>query len=182
MRKCRRVVRVHAGLEKSLSVYAYAAAAAGVSLLALAPSAEARIVYTPTYTIIPVNGGPVALDLNHDGIADFSFLNASIYFSDGSLNQLDARPAKAANAIWGKGSFSSYRFSFRGGFASALRRGFRVRRSKSYFLEHDGLMAGLGGNHSSTGSDGQWMYTKHRYLGLKSRSAAKPITAGPVLP
>lgn len=161
MRKWRRAVRLDAGLEKSLSAYAYAAAAGGVSLLALAPSAEARIVYTPTYTIIPVNGGPVALDLNHDRVTDFSFLNASIYFSDGVSFHLDARPAKQGNAIWGKGSFFSSSFSFKGGFASALRRGFRVRPSKSYFLEGDGLMAAYRGNHSSTGSAGQWLYTKH---------------------
>jgi hypothetical protein len=64
-------------LDKVLLGYAAAAGAAGVGLLALAQTAEARIVYTPSNVPIPLNGGSVPLDLNQDGIADFSFINVS---------------------------------------------------------------------------------------------------------
>jgi len=36
-------------MEKKLSGYAILAAASGVAMLALAPSAEAKVVYTPTH-------------------------------------------------------------------------------------------------------------------------------------
>ncbi len=52
-------------------MYALAASAAGVGVIALTPPAEARIVYTPANQTIPV-GGRVALDLNHDGITDLT--------------------------------------------------------------------------------------------------------------
>jgi PEP-CTERM motif len=56
--------------------YAVAAAgAAGVGMLGSAQSALADIIYTPAHTLVPVGGGPVSLDLNHDGVADFSLWN-----------------------------------------------------------------------------------------------------------
>jgi hypothetical protein len=63
------------GLDKGLIGYAVAAGAAGVGLLALAQPAEAKIIYTPSDIPITVNGPAVQLDLNHDGVADFSFYN-----------------------------------------------------------------------------------------------------------
>jgi len=73
--KSRRRTKLSPELEKSMSAYATAALAAGVSLLAIAKSAEAKIVYTPADVKIPVNGGTVPLDLNHDGVVDFVFSN-----------------------------------------------------------------------------------------------------------
>src|ERR1700674_3097262 len=54
-----------------LNMYALAASAAGVSLLALASPAEGNIVYTHIHKIIKVNQH-YGLDLNHDGITDFT--------------------------------------------------------------------------------------------------------------
>jgi hypothetical protein len=48
--------------------YSMAAAAAGVSLMALAAPAEGKVVIT-THINIPVTS-TVSLDLNHDGVAD----------------------------------------------------------------------------------------------------------------
>jgi|SRR5271166_243658 len=60
---------------RRLNSYALAATAAGVGSLSLAQSAEAKIVYTPAHLVIdslnPQHFWP--LDLNHDGIEDFSF-------------------------------------------------------------------------------------------------------------
>src|SRR5271157_5347691 len=88
--KRRGIARLGPELERRLSAYTGAAASAGVSLLALATSAEAKIVYTPENTSIPVNGGPVLLDLTHDGVADFSLSNTNNSPSDGVLAGLHA--------------------------------------------------------------------------------------------
>jgi len=56
-------------LLRSLDLYAVAAAAAGVSLLALAQSSEAQIIYTPAHKGIGRNGR-LPIDLNHDGTID----------------------------------------------------------------------------------------------------------------
>ena len=169
-------IRLGAGLEKSLSAYAIAATAAGVSLLALAPSASARIVYTRANTPIPVNGGPVPLDLNHDGVADFSFSNRVRYSSIDPLVEflLQGLPDGKSNAIWGRGSFvrtffnSSHAFAF----AGALHPGFTVGPNKSYFQKgKNGVLgfykiAASGGSVTSQ-TYGQWLNTKSRYLGLQ---------------
>jgi hypothetical protein len=62
-------------LERRLAAYAAAAGAAGVGVLALASPARAEIVYTPANIRIPqtTDGLGVKIDLNHDGINDFSF-------------------------------------------------------------------------------------------------------------
>ena len=58
-------------LDKRLLTYMAAAGAAGVSVLALAQPANAKVVYTPVDQSIITNEG--RLDLNHDGIPDFEF-------------------------------------------------------------------------------------------------------------
>jgi hypothetical protein len=62
--------RLSVKLENHLRSYATAAAAAGVGILALAQPANAEIIYTPAN--IRINHNTV-LDLNNDGIADFTF-------------------------------------------------------------------------------------------------------------
>jgi hypothetical protein len=60
-------------LEKRLAIYAAAAGAAGVGMLALASPAQAEIVYTPAHIQIPLNGTNIPIDFNHDGVVEFSF-------------------------------------------------------------------------------------------------------------
>jgi hypothetical protein len=60
-------------LNEQLLGYAAAASAAGVGLLALAQPAEAKIIFTASDIPIVQNAGGIQIDLNHDGIADFSF-------------------------------------------------------------------------------------------------------------
>jgi len=60
--------------ERHLSAYAVAASAAGVSALALAGPAEAKVVYTPTHVVMNSSNDIYhPLDLNNDGVKDFSF-------------------------------------------------------------------------------------------------------------
>jgi hypothetical protein len=187
----RRTVSLGSGLEKSLSAYASAAVAAGVTLLAMTNSSEAKIVYTPANTNIPVsNRAPVPLDLNHDGIADFSFWNLSAFACCGQVFlELEvgcaAVPVSSnnstcryqSNEIWGRGVVS-------GRFASALPAGFPVHPKKADFQQGRKLQIGSypptgpvalmasfrGANISgfpSSATGGQWLYTQHRYLGLQ---------------
>jgi hypothetical protein len=71
----RSLTHLSARLDQHLLGYATAATAAGVGALALAQPAEAKIVYTPSDIPITANGPAVQIDLNHDGVPDFSFYN-----------------------------------------------------------------------------------------------------------
>jgi hypothetical protein len=158
--------RLGAGIDRVLSAYAVAAAASGVSLLALAPPAEARIMYTPANTTIPLDGSPVLVDLNQDGVADFS-LSQVTYSSGQQIDQaLQAGAKNQGNVIWGKGFTRGQDRKLV--FASALRAGFEVGPSKPYLKEGSHwLMAHFIGTAYKSTSSGQWLYTKRRYLGLK---------------
>jgi hypothetical protein len=171
-----------AGLERSLSAYA-SAAAAGVSLAAMAAPAEAKIIYTPADT--PINGY-VSIDLNHDGIADFLFIAASnlgccgggaAWVSVGCAvhSTFPLSPPKGiacnylTDQIWGRGVAS-------GRFASALPARFKVRPNKSYFQAANypfqavmGVTVAFPGcsSYPCTGTQGQWLETRNRYLGLQ---------------
>ena len=57
-------------IQARLNMYAIAATAAGVGVLALAQPAQASIVYTPANQRIGANG-VYNLDVNHDETADF---------------------------------------------------------------------------------------------------------------
>ena len=59
-------------IEPRVKLYSLAAAAAGVSVLALTQASVGEVVITKKN--IPLNtGGPVSIDLNKDGLADFQF-------------------------------------------------------------------------------------------------------------
>jgi hypothetical protein len=70
-------VSLSKSIDSRLKVYGIAAAAASVGLLALAEPAQSEIIITNKKIPIPRCDGlgscPVKIDLNHDGIADFSF-------------------------------------------------------------------------------------------------------------
>lgn len=68
-------------LEHRTTTYSIAAAAAGVSLLALAAPAEGKVVIT-THISIQVTS-TVSLDLNHDGVPDIEFIKCG-YHSGGT--------------------------------------------------------------------------------------------------
>ena len=69
MKRSHKTVDLSKSFVHQLNMYALAASAAGVGLLALVQPAEGRIVYTHTNKKI-VNG--LTIDLNHDGITDFT--------------------------------------------------------------------------------------------------------------
>ena len=73
-------------VHRQLNMYALAASAAGVGMLALAQPAEAKVVYTPAHKWLPVNQY-YYLDLNHDRVYDFTFLLSSRTWTGGAFSR-----------------------------------------------------------------------------------------------
>jgi hypothetical protein len=74
-RKNRFPISLSHRLDHKLLGYAAAASAAGVGMMALVQTSQAEVVYTPTQQTIKVRG-TLAIDLNNDGVTDFTFYNA----------------------------------------------------------------------------------------------------------
>jgi hypothetical protein len=134
-----------------LDLYALAATAAGVGILALAQPAEAKIVYTPAHQAIGKNSS-YPLDLNHDGIADFTFVNKYGCNFDYCYGNVSAIPA-AGNAVEGAKGLSGFLSAY------ALNRGSQIN-SKHPF---SGQLLASG----NMGTVGKWINVTNRYLGLK---------------
>jgi hypothetical protein len=142
-------------LEHRLGEYALAASAAGVGVLALAQSAEAKIVYTKAHIIIsPYWEHSYAIDLNHDGKTDFvvkSTFQSTTNMSAGTQRMI----ASGAN---GNGVQS---------YAAALKAGKPVGSQDNFAAR--GVMASDWGSAGASTSvkRGPWVNVKNRYLGLK---------------
>jgi hypothetical protein len=148
-------------VDHKLNLYALAAGAAGVGLLALAPPAEAKIVYTKTHRVIGLNH-LYKLDLNHDGIADFLIQETQTGSTGFKVNRMAAK-SRMANAVAGYANQSR-------GYALALKRGTPIggRRnfvSRGRFGEE---MAEVQQSDSVFYKYyGPWTNVANRYLGLK---------------
>src|SRR5579859_974743 len=69
--KIKPIAKLHGSLEHRLAMYAMAASAAGAGLLSFSQPASAKVVYTKRHKHLLANV-PLPLDLNRDGITDFS--------------------------------------------------------------------------------------------------------------
>jgi hypothetical protein len=151
----RKTANLPASTNHQLQMYALAASAAGMGMLASAQSAEAKIVYTQTHVVIGTNH-IYSLDLNHDGIADFKIDNHRTIASAASLS---AVPAQANNAVVGRELGSPF-------YAYALTRGVAIGPKQPF--------AGRWMAWSDGASRvGQWVNVRSRYLGLKFRIMGK---------
>jgi hypothetical protein len=74
--KRRKPVRLSKSLHRDLTNYALAAGATGASVLALAQPSKAEIIYTKVHHVIG-RGESYGIDLNQDGVMDFSIHNIS---------------------------------------------------------------------------------------------------------
>ena len=161
--------RLATKLDKHLLAYAAAAAAAGVGILAASQSAEAKIVYTPANTKIPVNA-LVPLDLNNDGVADFDFY----FYTYGPRKPLPPPPlgyhqdnlvigpAKAGNEMW-EAQTSKWNYC-----AAALPAGAKVGPGGGAFKATSALLAGSGGTAYSNELRCKFAeHTRGAFLGLK---------------
>jgi hypothetical protein len=139
----RSATRLNPKLDAKLIAYM----AAGAGVLAVAQPAQAKVVYTPVNVTIGENT-QYLLDLNQDGVNDFSFS----HFAYGNWDHFYAA-GLAANHIFGNGS------------ASALRFGVPIG-PKGHF-SHFGLMAKSGAISGSIETFGKWLNVQNHYLGLQ---------------
>jgi hypothetical protein len=161
----KRIARVPSQLSDSLhkhvGAYALAASAAGVGVMALAQPAEAEIIYTPAHQKISPSS-VLSLDLNHDGIVDFTLNDINTFYM-GKLSVLPGAGSK--NQIWEREGNSQWPF-----LASALLAGVRVGPKVRQFLRVPEVMAWThfsgGGIYCFTGGF-PWGNVRNRYLGLK---------------
>jgi hypothetical protein len=163
--------RLSSSLERGLNMYALAASAAGVGMLALSQPAEARIVYTRANKVIPQCWRHpklcFKLDLTRDGMTDFTIPLVNTY----RVHYLAVRPAskKSNNAIWGtlshsKSATRSYPV------ASALKAGVNIGANSVKFQPGKKYLWGYGpgcGRNSNACTWGQWNNVQNKYLGLK---------------
>jgi hypothetical protein len=136
-----------------LNMYALAASAAGVGVLALTHPAEAKIVYTPTHRVIGKKAR-YQVDFNHDKLGDFALVNTRNCNTDFCVDVLSAIPS-GGNGIEGAKGFLSIPY------ASALQRGARIG-PKAHFSGR--LMAS---SESSQGTIGRWLNVTNGYLGVR---------------
>jgi hypothetical protein len=175
----RKTANFSESIHQQLNMYALAASATGVGVLALLPPAEyalpagaallgafvlsgvaeAKIVYTPAH--IRINS-TFSLDVNHDGIVDYkirvhqySHMPFSTFWSmrvqPNASNQIVSHPSHGSNC-----------------FAAALPAGVRLGAKRLWKNCIVAGMVGWGTNlHGGTSHSGPWFDVQHRYLGLK---------------
>ncbi len=147
-------------LPKNLNAYALSAAATGVTLLAAAPPAGAKIIFTPVNGQI-ASGSKYALDLNHDGVVDFTlqndFHNSTTPFGE----DLNIVPAVKGNAVW-QGPRERYLQLT----AAALPAGVPVNTGKPFEFQAVN-MAYASLTAFTYVSGGPWKNVTNRFLGLK---------------
>ena len=153
-----------ARLDQHLNLYALAAGAAGVSLLAFAQPSEARIVYRPTHKVIGTNG-LYPLDLNRDGTIDFLIQQQGYPFSSSGNNGLGAKGA-VGNGVQGSSIL-----------ASALNHGAPIGPGRR-FINSSGTIGALMFNVACSADQGcstkgKWANVKNEYLGLKFKIHGK---------
>ena len=156
----RKTANLSESFHQQLSMYAFAASAASVGVLALASPSEAKIVYTPAHLKIPLNTD-FFLDLNHDGINDFVLFNYSLQcHADSCAAGVSVGPARSGNEMSGEHDL-----------ASALRAGVRIG-GRGHFSRSALNMAEWFSSPGTHGRfEGLWANggkgVKNRYLGFK---------------
>lgn len=149
--------------DRRLKLYSLAAAAAGVSVLALAQPSEGEVIVTKKAIQLHA-GSPVTVDLNKDGLADFKF-SFTTYFTSGNYKYHGKLAMKGLT----KGKVVGRKIdSFRGPYASALAAGANIgpaahfSSSKGQITVERELQYG-----SATASYGYWQNAPNRFLGVK---------------
>jgi hypothetical protein len=145
-----------ATLDHRMKLYSTAAAVAGVSMLALAQPAQAKVVYTPANVNVNENA-PYALDVNGDGTADFTFTFFSADHTDLLICDLDT----VGNALQ---SYKGER-----GEAGAFPVGAVIGPAQNFTsaTTYGGIFMAAVSQYSVSNSWGPWINVNNRYLGMK---------------
>jgi hypothetical protein len=107
----RNTAQLNRSTEKKLFAYTALAGAGGIGLLGFAQPAQAEVVYTPAHQVIH-RFGTIPLDLNGDGIVDFTFVAGSSRpgaktFSTRTDASIVINEA-SGNRVWGHGGQTPY--------------------------------------------------------------------------
>ena len=147
-------------VQRHLNAYALAASAAGVSVLALAQSSEAKIVYTRTHHVIRRNS-QFYLNLNHEGHWDFGFLATAGCSSYGActteLTLYGAPSSTLGNAAIGMARWPYYAYALKAG--APINAAQRFGGWVLFLRAHSKSSAGR--------CRGSWTSVRNRYLGFK---------------
>ena len=145
-----------AAIDHRMKLYSTAATAAGVSMLALAQPAQAKVVYTPVNT--QMSGKlPFALDINNDGVPDFTLTVIGVDHTTLLLCDLDT----PGNAL------ETQRF---GGYEpAAFPAGAPIGPAQNFTSNttYGGVFMAAFFVYSMTESWGPWNTQYKRYLGMK---------------
>jgi hypothetical protein len=143
-----------------LNMYALAAGAAGAGVLAIASPAEAKIIYTPAHVSILGPRGSYQLDLNHDGVTDFTIANTTNYNTDQAFSNLFAKGPNG-NGVVGT-------FVYRGfpPVAHAFNAGSQIGAFDHFFQGEAKLVSYYSGG-GGMSAHGNWVNVTDRYLGVK---------------
>ena len=153
-------------VHQQLSMYALAAGAAGVGMLALTQPAEAKIIYHPVDVGIGT-GTTYHLDVNQDGVADFSLNASEGTFLCHATHNFPAR--------WYQLNVTAlHRNGVAGSLPSALDMGVKIGRGYENFYGGRGTMAYRqhGAPYCFDGR-GYWIESQDKYLGLRFRIQGK---------
>jgi hypothetical protein len=140
------------------------ASAVGLGILALPPSGNAEVVYTPANQSVNEQARKLPIDFNHDGIADAS-LSVQGYCNSGSGFR------ECFGSIFAIGLQGNAAMTSGGGFASAAKIG-KIIGHQDHFQDFPEMARGRSdfnafNQTSSHTSKGPWVNVKVRYLGFK---------------
>jgi hypothetical protein len=162
----RNAANLSEAIHQQLNMYAIAAGAAGVGILALTQPLEAKIVYTPAN--VQISGMQhYDLDLNNDGITDFTITHFSnrtqTRMGRGADRYVDEKPATTSNGAIGNppaaltgGAAIGHGKLFYGGIGPMA--DFRFHCLRTECTHHSG---------------GNWLNVTNRYLGLRFKISGK---------
>jgi hypothetical protein len=141
-------------INHNLSLYALAAGAAGVPLLALAQPSEAEVVYTSAHKVIGRNQ-LFSFDLNHDGINDFTIFNTFSRSGTYVRFHLKVAPVSDGAIIYSSADYG----------AAALDKGASIAPGGAFRWTRE-VMAARSDEDGSIVTYGGWFGAKNKYLGL----------------
>ncbi len=151
----RNVPAVSKRVDEQMKLYCAAAMAAGVSMLALAQPAQGEVVITKKTIPIPVSSyffpppKPVLLDLNHDGVNDFSFSLYSFAYHSFQI-ALTVRALDGGDVVGGANKEGGF-------YASALAHGAKIGPSAHFSSR------GVADIERASGTNASNRYSRHLY-------------------
>ena len=163
----RRTANLSESIHHQLNMYAIAASAAGVGVLALAQNAEAKIIYTATHRVLEAHHH-YNLDLNHDRKADFKLGYFYSRVTSGTIRSIYASGVPA-NGVEGTPGSPFLAAAINRGTAIPNHHRFSQAKARMAY-QCDGF---IGMCAQTTSFKGDWVNARDKYLGLKFKIQGK---------